>query len=322
MTTSFISGRFFRQVALLGLIVLFSSPGARGDDAANSSIWSHDNLYAWCVVPFDAKKRNSEDRAQMLQDLGFKQFVYDWRGNNIPTFDAEIEALQKHNVALLGWWSPTDAHDPTAKIILQAFRRHNIHPQLWVMGGGPLTKSPEEQQQRIKQEADRIKALVKLAAPYGTQVELYNHNGWFGQEDNQLALLDRLKELGVTDVGMVYNFSHARDNLHDDTANFPEIWKKIESHVVAVNVTGIGPSGNELYPGQGAHDLDMMRTIQDSGWKGPVGLIAEKGGDAAITLKNNLLGLDWAAAELKQPGSGGPPPFPLIPDPHPQAAGQ
>ena len=32
-----------------------------------------DNLVAWCIVPFDAKKRGPDERAQMLERLGFKQ---------------------------------------------------------------------------------------------------------------------------------------------------------------------------------------------------------------------------------------------------------
>ena len=46
---------------------------------------SRDNLIAWCIVPFDSKKRGPEDRAAMLQKLGFKHFAYDWRGEHIPT---------------------------------------------------------------------------------------------------------------------------------------------------------------------------------------------------------------------------------------------
>ena len=309
MNSPFSSCRFLQHCAALGLLIsLLSVPDLRAADPAPSSIWSHDNLYPWCVVPYDAKKRGPEERAQMLQDLGFKQFVYDWRDKDIPAFDAEIEALQKHQITLLGWWCPLSANDPKTKLILETFKRHGIHPQLWVKRSGTLTKSPEEQQQRVNQEADQIHSLVKLAAPYGCKIQLYNHNGWFGQEDNQLAILARLKELGVTDVGMVYNFSHAHDNLHDDTVNFPELWKKIQPHVVAVNITGMGPMNQIIYPSQGQQELAMMRTIQDSGWTGPVGLIAEKGGDAALTLKNYLTGLDWLAAELKKPGSGGPRP--------------
>jgi len=39
----------------------------------------------------------------------------------------------------------------------------------------------------FNQEADRIYALAKRAAPYGIKVALYNHNGWFGMMDNELA---------------------------------------------------------------------------------------------------------------------------------------
>jgi sugar phosphate isomerase/epimerase len=281
---------------------------SRGDAAPVSSLWAHDNLAAWCVVPFDAKKRGPEERAEMLQRLGFKKFAYDWRGLNIPTFDAEIEAMQKHNIELIAWWSPDNAGDPTAKTILEAFKRHQIHPQLWVMGGGKPNIPPEEQKKQVDKEADRINGLVKLAAPYGVDIELYSHNGWFGQVDNELAIIDRLKEMGVTNVGMVYNFSHAHDGDHDDTVNFPALWEKMKAHVVAVNITGMGDPSKIIYPSQGIHELAMMKTIQDSGWHGPIGLIAEKGGDAEVTLKNYLIGLDWLAAELTKPGSGGPKP--------------
>jgi hypothetical protein len=274
---------------------------------------------AWCVVPFDARKRGPEERARMLENLGFKRFAYDWREKDVPTFDAEIEALQRHKIELTAWWFPFDADNPLAKATLEVFGRHGVHPQLWVAlasVGGPgkaESNTPGDQEQRVGRDANRINALVKLAAPYGCSVELYNHNGWFGMEGNQLAIVERLSEMGVTGVGMVYNFSHSRDDLHDDSREFQELWNKIKGHVVAVNITGMRFEGKEVYPSQGDSELDMMRVIQDSGWIGPVGLIAEKGGDAEVTLGNYIAGLDWLAAELRQPGSGGPRPFPPLP---------
>ena len=361
--------RFFATLLASLVIVLDglcvrAEPASRIGSQVSGILWVHDNLFAWCVVPFDAKNRTPEERAQMLEKLGFRTFAYDWREKDIPTFDAEIDALRTHGIKLLGWYFPFDADDPTAKKTLEVFKRHNIHPQLWVpqsSRGDPktpeewekllpkgfvmpkteedmaklsdadkvkvstefekafmqlnkksLTKTPQEQEKRVKQEADRINALVNLATPYGIKVELYNHNGWFGMMDNQLAIIGRLKGLGVTDVGIVYNFSHARDELHDDTVNFAPLWKKIKPYVVAINITGTHSDGNLIYPSQGDRELQMMRIIQDSGWMGPIGVIAEKGGDAEITLGNYLVGLDWLAAELKQRGSGGPRPFPLV----------
>jgi sugar phosphate isomerase/epimerase len=269
--------------------------------AAQPSLFDPQNLTAWCVVPFDAKKRGPLERAEMLQRLGFRNFAYDWRSKDVPTFDAEVEALKKHGINLVAWWFPTDAGDPNAQIILEVIKRHNIHPQLWVMGSGSPTTTEAEQAQRTNEEAERIRKIMELAARYGCKVELYNHNGWFGQPDNEVAVIERLKQKGVGSVGMVYNFSHG----HGDIADFPAIWKRIQRYVVAVNVSGMVTSEQLIPPSQGDKELEMLRTIQQSGWRGPLGLIAEQGGDAEVTLGNNLRGLDWLSKEIAHPGSGG-----------------
>lgn len=271
---------------------------------ADQGLFDRENLAAWCVVPFDAKKRGPEERAEMLQRLGFKSFAYDWRAKDIPTFDAEIEATKRHGINLVAWWFPTDAADPTAKTILEAIKRNGIHPQLWVMGSGSPVKTLAEQERRIADEAERISKIIQLAAPYGCQVELYNHDGWFGQPDNEVAVIEQLERRGINGTGMVYNFSHG----HADVADFPAIWGRVSPHVVAVNVTGMVMSGRLIAPSQGDKELEMMRTIQKSGWRGPVGIIAEQGGDAEVTLDNDLRGMEWLKKELAKPGSGGPRP--------------
>ena len=217
--------------------------------------------------------------------------------------------MKRHDIELLAWWSPTDPRDPVLQQTLEVFKRQDVHPQLWVMGGGAATKSPAEQRQRVVQEAERIRQIVALAAPYGCRVALYNHGGWFGQPDNEVAVIERLKQLGVAGVGIAYNFSHG----HGDIANFPALWRRIQPYVVAVNVTGMVEDGESkiMPPSQGQFELAMLREVVASGWRGPVGVIAEQGGDAEVTLGIYLRGLGWCKMELVQAGSGGPrPTFP------------
>jgi quinoprotein glucose dehydrogenase len=289
----------FALAAAFGLVV--SCLPLPGDDAP-ASLWSHDNLHAWCIVPFDALHRNSEDRAAMLERLGFKHFAYDWRDGDIPTFDAEIEALQRHHIDLLACWYPAQQQQ-----LLDALKRHNIHTQLWVMcaGGGP--SNPDGQDKAIQEQADRLRAIVDEATPLGCTVAIYPHDGWGGQPDNDIAILERLKKMGIAKVGYIYNFNHGQL----DIANFPTVWKKLQPYVTVVNLNGMTEHGKRvLYLTQGDRELDMMRVIEQSGWRGPVGLISEQGDkDAEVVMRNNLRGLDWLAAELKQPGSGGPRPF-------------
>lgn len=272
-----------------------------------------ENLHAWCVVPFDAKKRTPGERAAMLQKLGFKRFAYDWRPVHVPTFEAEVVALKERGIELVAWWSPTNPEDPLLPKILEIFKRQGVHPQLWLMGAGEPTHGAEEQALRVDQEAGRVARIATRAKSFGCSVALYNHHGWFCQPDNQLAVLARLRELGAPPVGMVYNFSHS----HADLDDFPAIWKRIQPHVVAVNITGVVRGGEHKYmpPSQGDFELGMLQVVLESGWRGPVGLIAEQGGDAEQTLSNNLRGLEWLKKELVEPGSGGPKPVFVAPTP-------
>jgi hypothetical protein len=286
-----------------------------GDARTGHDLWDHGNLVACVVNHFDAKARDPEETAQMFNRLGITKLAYNWRENDVANFDKEIETMQKHGIAIQAWvlYGSGNAH---TQLILDTFKRHHIHPPLWIEEAGQgreaadVEVTPEQQQQKVNEEADKIEALAKLATPYGVQIVLYNHNGWLGMEPNQIAVIERLKERGVKNVGMVYNFTHARDKLHDDSKVFATLWPKMQRYVVEVNITGMSVDPHVLYPSQGDGELEMMRIIQNSGWHGPIGITAEKGGDAEVTLKNYLIGLDWLAAELKKPGSGGPKPFP------------
>ncbi len=106
---------------------------------------------AWCIVPFDSKKRGPEERAAMLQRLGFKRFAYDWRAEHIPTFDAEIEALKKHGVALDAFWVAPGELNKESRLILDVLKRHGIKAQLWVLlDFGPDKVSGAEQDRRSR----------------------------------------------------------------------------------------------------------------------------------------------------------------------------
>lgn len=96
------------------------------------------------------------------------------------------------------------------------------------------------------------------------------------------------------------------------SANFAEIWRRIGRYVVEVNVTGMRWEKRFAYPSQGDSELQMMRIIEDSGWRGRIGVIGEQGGDAAVNLKNDLIGLSWLALELQNLALAGPRPFPAL----------
>ena len=162
---------------LLFVALLLSSLPAAG--LAAGDLFDKSNLAAWCIVPFDAGKRSPEERAAMLEKMGVKKFVYDYRRERIPQWEDELNALKKHNIELLGWWFP-GALNEEAKNTLELFERHGVRPQLWISGGGGAiaVKDEADQKARVEQQAARFKAICEAAAPLGCKVGIYNHGGW------------------------------------------------------------------------------------------------------------------------------------------------
>lgn len=293
---------FGRRIVWLSALAVACSASLPAKTSAASTtapadIYAKSNLVAWCIVPFDAKKRGPEERAEMLDRLGIKHFAYDYRAEHIPTFDAEVETMQKHGIEIMAWWFPTTLN-AEAKGILDVIERHKIKPQLWVMGGGAPTKSPEEQKQRVEAEAKRIRPIAEAAAKIGCKVALYNHGSWFGEPENQLAVI---KELNLPNVGIVYNFHHG----HEQMARFPELLKQMQPHLLALNINGMvkdGPKvGKMILPvGDGTEEAAMLKLVRESGWQGPVGILNHRPEmDAEVALKGNLAGLEKLRKAMK-----------------------
>ncbi|WP_010584870.1 DUF6797 domain-containing protein [Schlesneria paludicola] len=289
-------------IGLLAIcLVLNSHSRLFAADADANGLFARKNLVAWCIVPFDSKKRGPEERAAMLEKLGFTQFAYDYRAEHIPTFDAELDALKRHHIELSAWWFPTVFNDE-AKMTLAVFKKHHVTPQLWVTGGGEPTKSEPEQQQRVKAEAARIRPIAEAAAAVGCKVALYNHGGWFGEPENQIAIIQELK---LPNVGIVYNLHHGHDHLE----RFPELLKKMQPYLLTLNLNGMVKAGDRqgqkiLQLGQGDFDLALLKTIKSSGFEGPIGILGHTDDDAEERLHDNLDGLDWLLPQLQGVAAG------------------
>jgi putative heme-binding domain-containing protein len=278
--------------------------------ASRRDLFARENLVAWCIVPFDAKKRGPEERAAMLARLGFKRFAYDWRAEHVPTFDAELDALGRHGIKLEAFWLPA-ALDADGRRILDLLRRHKIGTQLWVTMGDPGSPS-QTQTEKIEAAARILRPIAEEAAKIDCKVGLYNHGGWFGEPENQLAILDHL---GLANVGLVYNLHHG----HDQVDRLPELLGKMLPHLYAVNLNGMSRGGDrvgrKILPlGQGELDVQLLRVIRNSGYRGPIGILGHTMNDAEDQLRDNLDGLEWLRPQLDGKPAG-PRPKPRTPVP-------
>ncbi len=235
----------------------------------------------------------------MLERLGLHRFAYDYRAEHVPTWDAELEALKRHHIELTAWWFPTTLNGE-AKQALELFKRQGVKPQLWVMGGGAPTKDAADQAARVDSEAARIRTIAEAAAPLGLKVGLYNHGGWFGVPENQIAIVEKLHRDGIQNVGIVYNFHHG----HGEIDRFAELFPKMTPYLLALNLNGMTRDGDKkgrgtIVIGTGEFDAPMLAVVRKSGWRGPVGIINETSEDAEVRLRANLEGLEKLVAQLR-----------------------
>jgi putative heme-binding domain-containing protein len=264
------------------------------DVSRGEKLYARENLLAWCIVPFDDKKRGPQERAAMLATLGFRRYAYDWRAEHLPTFDDEIKALAAHKIELTAVWFPAALNDD-ARQILNALKQHGIRTQLWVTMGDPAPGTSDHAA-KLQASVVALRPVVDAAGKQGCSVGLYNHGGWFGQPENQIAIIEQLK---AANVGIVYNLHHGHEHLD----RFGDLLKRMRPHLYAVNLNGMVRDGDQrgqkiLQLGQGELDLEILRTVVNSGYDGPIGILGHTDDDAEARLLDNLDGLDWLVRQL------------------------
>jgi len=102
-------------------------------DPPAAYLFARDNLVAWCIVPFDGKRRGPEERVAMLKRLGFKRFAFDWRAEHLPTFDREDGLLKRAGTTFT---LPMSGESRSASKS-RGFTRQTL-VSLAVLGGGAL----------------------------------------------------------------------------------------------------------------------------------------------------------------------------------------
>lgn len=280
-------------VLVLGCLTSLHSQGTRG----KVDIYAKSNLVAWCIVPFDNRNRSPEERAMMLKNIGITKLAYDWREKHIASFDDELYALKKNGIKLQAFWYSSGLEpeaDKNFQIIIDLLKKHGLATQIWCMIGGQKEIEHLSQEDKIKKVAKPVAYIARKAEGIGCTVGLYNHGGWFGEPENQLAVIDYLK---LPNIGMVYNFSHAEYQIQ----RFPEFFPKILSHLYALNLTGLkGGSPAIVVPvGQGDLEKNLMRIVKESGYKGPIGIINENfAADAEDGLQLNIKGMKEILQQL------------------------
>jgi sugar phosphate isomerase/epimerase len=278
---------------LAGLVLIAPGPAEEPVRPAGAELSAPERLVAWCIVPFDGKKRSPEARVALLQQLGLRRYAYDWRAEHLPSFETELQLLKKAGITLQAVWFPA-AVGKDGETLLALLAKHNVSTQLWVML--PQPDSQIEQTEKVKVSAQLVQSLAERAEKNNCSIGIYNHGGWTGDPANMLAIL---KAAGKKNIGIVYNLHHA----HDQLDRLKDSLKEMMPHLYAVNLNGMDSAGDRkgrkiLAIAEGQLDEEVLKVIRDSGYRGPLGILGHTQHDVALRLEDNLQGLRFLEQKI------------------------
>ncbi len=250
-----------------------------------------DKLFAWCIIPYDAKERNTEERMAMLQKLGIESYAIDWRNEHLDILADEIVAARENDIDVEAMWlwvdntNQPDSLNETNERVLAAVDSTDIETTFWLGINSNFFEGLS-----TKASMDKLKRLIAYlddrAKDLDCKLALYNHGDWFGEPVNMVNVLSQLPD---RNVGIVYNFHHAHPQLEDLEANITAMLP----YLVAVNLNGMNPDGPKILPiGKGSEEKQMIEMVLNAGFTGPFGILGHVGDrDVELVLQENLDGL-------------------------------
>ena len=253
-----------------------------------------DDLVAWCIVPFDSRKRTPEERIAMLERLGFKRYAYDWRAEHLPDTARELRLAREHGIRVEAVWLWIEAgSDRPGKLsetnerLLAALAEAKLSTQIWV-GFAPSTFEGRPDEEKVARGVEMVRYLSARAAETRSRVALYNHGDWFGEPENQIRVIQALPG---REIGLVYNFHHG----HQQIDRFDALVKTMRPYLWVVNLNGMRPEGPKILPfGTGTRERKMLQAVLDSGFTGPFGVLGHvDDADVEEILRGNLRGLGF-----------------------------
>ncbi|MEO9892661.1 hypothetical protein [Aurantibacter sp.] len=256
------------------------------------SIIQTENLYAWCIVPYDSLKRTPIERINMLKEIGITKYAYDWRDEHLATMAEELQLAKKNNVEVISVWLWIDNNANTIERLsdsneklFEIIEEVGYKGQIWVSFHANFFDNLSDAE-AVEKGTNMISNLSKRAVALNCTIALYNHGDWFGEPENQIKIIEALPN---EELGLIYNFHHA----HHQLENFPELVKMMMPYLWSVNLNGIRKGGPKIMTiGDGDFEREMINQLIAAGYTGDFGILGHiENGDVKEVLLSNLEGL-------------------------------
>ncbi len=257
---------------LLGISLLLGAALLAPAVAAEPSNPKTNAFFAFCIDTHDAKKRNLEQQASLLKELGYDGVGHLWL-NNIPERLKTLDAagLKLFQITMTVDITPgKQAYDPKFKEIMPLLKGRGVQFVLLMNGLKPSDPAGDARAVEI------IREMAAVARDSGAQILLYPHsNMWMERIEDAVRVADQVDR---PNVGVMFNLCHWLRVNKD--RNYKPLLVQAMPRLWAVSISGADEFDDQpgwaryIQPlGRGSFDmLAFLKTLRQLGYTGPIGL--------------------------------------------------
>lgn len=286
-------------LAALSLLTVISTAPAADSRAATTTAF-----FPFCIDWHDAKKRNFEEQAQMLKELGYPGVGHIWLDKveeRLKSLDAA--GLRLYQITMVVDLAPGKAPYDLARFkqVCALIKGRSVQFDLLLNGRKSSDPAFDDQAVAVLRE------MSDQALDSGAQLLLYPHVGsWIERIEDSVRVADKVNR---PNVGVMFNLCHWL--RVDKSRDYKPLLKLAMPRLWAVSINGAdesdpNPSGWDSYIqplDKGNFDIaGFLRTLHELGYRGPIGLQCYGiGGDAREHLARSMAA--WrklSAAEVKK----------------------
>ena len=251
---------------LLGAALL--APAAAAEPAASKT----NAFFAFCIDTHDAKKRNLEQQAALLKELGYDGVGHLWLDNipeRLKTLDAA--GLKLFQITMTVDITPgKQAYDPRFKEVMPLLKGRGVQFLLLMNGMKPSDLAGDARAVEI------IREMASVASESGAQILLYPHSyDWMERIEDAVRVADKVDR---PNVGVMFNLCHWLRVNKD--RNYKPVLARAMPRLWAVSISGADEFDDQpgwahyIQPlGRGSFDmLAFLKTLRQLGYAGPIGL--------------------------------------------------
>jgi sugar phosphate isomerase/epimerase len=236
-----------------------------------AAAWTNE-FFPFCMDTHDAKKRNLEQQAAMLKELGYAGVGHLWLRNipeRLKTLDAA--GLKLFQITMTVDIAPgKQAYDPRLKEVMPLLKGRGVQFLLLMNGMKPSDPAGDGRAVEI------VREIAELASTAGAQVLLYPHTGmWLEREEDCVRVAEKVDR---PNVGVMFNLCHWLRVSKD--RNYEPVLAKAMPRLWAVSINGADEFdprngwSHYIQPlGRGSFDVySLLKTLRRLGFTGPIGL--------------------------------------------------